>query len=148
GQPRACSAGPAPPLRTTFPVRLSKRGRARPPPADAHCQRPLTTEKSSVPLRETGRVADCGAPSLTGGRSALASAPWTHQRPRRTATARASPGPPGRPEVTAGTVPLGRDSPPGGPKRKRGPALSVDFLRQPREGFQRGWCWGPSFDLC
>ncbi|XP_059237965.1 serine/arginine repetitive matrix protein 1-like [Mustela nigripes] len=51
-----------PPLRTTFPVRLSKRERARPPPADAHCQRPLTTEKSSVPLREMRRVADCGGP--------------------------------------------------------------------------------------
>lgn len=53
---------PSPPLRTTFPVRLSKRERARPPPADAHCQRPLTTEKSSVPLREMRRVADCGGP--------------------------------------------------------------------------------------
>lgn len=43
---------PPPSLRTTFPVRLSKQGRARPPPADAHFQRPLTTEKSSVPFRE------------------------------------------------------------------------------------------------
>ena len=32
---------PPRPLRTTFPVRPSKQGRARPPPADAHFQRPL-----------------------------------------------------------------------------------------------------------